>query len=121
MGMSLFAYIAHEFNLLALSLIAAAYLIFKTIKLKNESLKLVENGVIYNGKLVLYTEIKSIERLHEEKHLTRNYKIYLLGNSSIYFIKTKDKNIQILSKLFKNADGLVENLAKKSGVNVTDL
>ena len=120
-SLAVFAYKINDSNILVMSFLAAAYLIFKIIKLKNESLKLVDDGVVYNGELILFTEIICIERLYEEKYLTRNYKIYLLGNSSIYFIKSQNKNIQILSKLFKNADLFMSDLAKKSGIDVTVL
>lgn len=120
-SLGVFALNIGDFNIVFVAFISTVYLIYKTIKLNNESVKLEVDGFFYNNVFYKFTDILSISRLFEEKHLTKNYKFYILGNSSIYFIETKKMKIQILGKLFKNTDLFMIELAKKGGIGINSI
>ena len=110
-----------QFPVAGIAILSALYLTTKFFATKRENLVLFADGFKYCGKSFNFSDIQSIKVLQQDSAVTPNLKLNPLRNSTIYDIEFKNETIQIVGKLYKNADKFMEALAKNAQVNIQSM
>ncbi|MDH3327450.1 MAG: hypothetical protein OEM38_12145 [Gammaproteobacteria bacterium] len=116
--LSFIALTYQQYPISAIAVLSSIYILTKYLSIKKQNLELLETSFNYCGKSINFFEIESIKILEQDNSVTPNLKLNPLANSTIYNIQLKNEKIQIIGKLYKNADKFIGELAKKAKISI---
>jgi len=117
--LSVFALTDQQYPVSAIAFLSNIYILTKYLAVKKENLKLLEKSFMYRGKYTNFSKIKSIKMNKQDSSVTPNLKLNPLANSAIYNINLKNKTIQVIGKLYKNAGEFVDELAIRANIVIS--
>ncbi len=110
--------IINQLPIAGFAILSGIYLLTKYFSIKKENLELLDTGFRYSGRTISFTDIDTIKALKQDDSMTPDLKYNPLSNSVIYNIQLKTETIQVVGKLYKNADKFVEELASKANIKI---